>query len=202
MYAKEEVELRSETKRGAKERASFNKDRAIPFPPPLHTSIHPSIHPPRKTTREKRNITMGSVPTEIAALKAPFGHVINGKLVTKSEKTLDVINPSTEEVIASVPVATQATLDETVDAARKAFKTWSKTTWQDRAERIRAWGKTFKDDTPELAKLLTSEQGKSIGVSMYEVRPDLGVVCLAPPRLTHFYSPSFSPSPRAPVLTL
>ncbi|UZJ57533.1 hypothetical protein CBS101457_006853 [Exobasidium rhododendri] len=112
---------------------------------------------------------MGSIPTEqIAALKQPFGHIINGKLVTKSEKTIDVINPSTEEVIASVPVATQATLDETVDAARKAFKPWSKTTWKERGDRVRAWGETFEAETPELAKLLTTEQGKSMGVSMHE----------------------------------
>ena len=34
---------------------------------------------------------------------------------------------------------------------------------------MRAWGETFKSEIPELAPLLTSEQGKSMGVSQYEV---------------------------------
>ena len=46
-----------------------------------------------------------------------YNMLIGGKLVAGSAK-LDVLNPATEEVIASVPDATQADLDAAVAAAR------------------------------------------------------------------------------------
>lgn len=44
----------------------------------------------------------------LSDLNATFGHIIDGKLVKdENAKTLDVINPATEKVIASVPIATR-----------------------------------------------------------------------------------------------
>ena len=57
--------------------------------------------------------------------EGPFSHIINGKLVdAKGAKTLAVINPATEKVLASVPIATQEVLDEAVEASQKAFEKW------------------------------------------------------------------------------
>lgn len=96
-------------------------------------------------------------------LDAPFSHVINGKSVEiKSAKLLDVVDPATEKVIAQVPIATRDTLDQAVDAAHAAFPTWSKTSWDERAKLVEQFGDEFKAITPELAKLLTAEQGKSL----------------------------------------
>ena len=46
--------------------------------------------------------------------------------------TLDVINPATEEVIGQVARARRADLDEALEAADRAFKSWKKTTPLDR----------------------------------------------------------------------
>lgn len=113
---------------------------------------------------------MGRLSIDAAILKQPFGHVINGKLVTSADDHISVINPATEEEIAHVPVATQDTLEVAVDAACKAFKSWSKTTWKNRANLVQAWSETWQENSPELKKLLTLEQGKSVPVSTHEVR--------------------------------
>ncbi len=66
---------------------------------------------------------------------------INGEFVTpQSDATLDVIDPSTTEVIARVPDGGAADVDRAVKAARKAFETWSRTTREERIallERVR-----------------------------------------------------------------
>lgn len=45
--------------------------------------------------------------------------------------------------------------------AEKAFQSWSKLTWEERAKHVREAGKGFRDLTPQLAPLLVAEQGKS-----------------------------------------
>ena len=60
---------------------------------------------------------------------------IDGKWSDAGGGTFDVINPATEEVVASAPNATRADLDRAIAAARRAFDEgpWRKTTPADRA---------------------------------------------------------------------
>ncbi|KAH7070279.1 Aldehyde/histidinol dehydrogenase [Paraphoma chrysanthemicola] len=103
-------------------------------------------------------------------LSGSFSHIINGKAYdAKGAKTLDVINPATEEVIASVPIATRAVLDEAVDYSQKAFESWSKTTWQERAKLVEEVGKEWKTISKDLAELLVHEQGKASAFAQGEV---------------------------------
>lgn len=103
-------------------------------------------------------------------LQGGFSHIINGKAYdTTGAKTLDVINPATEKSIAQVPIATREVLDEAVNHAEKAFESWSKTTWQERAKLIEAVGKEYKTLIPDLAELLVLEQGKAAAFAQGEV---------------------------------
>jgi acyl-CoA reductase-like NAD-dependent aldehyde dehydrogenase len=103
-------------------------------------------------------------------LSGGFSHIINGKAYdAKGAKTLDVINPATEKTIASVPIATREVLDEAVGHAHKAFKTWSKTTWQERAKMIQAVGEEYKTMIDDLTALLVLEQGKATAFANGEV---------------------------------
>ncbi len=88
-----------------------------------------------------------------------YKNLINGKMIDNGE-WLDVVNPATEEVIGQVPACGQAELDAAVSAARAAFKTWKKTSFDERRTAIRAIGKAISDNTDELFRLLTAEQGK------------------------------------------
>jgi acyl-CoA reductase-like NAD-dependent aldehyde dehydrogenase len=57
---------------------------------------------------------------------AEFKLLINGQLVA-GDATMDVINPATEETVATCARASIAQLDQAVAAAKAAFPAWSKT---------------------------------------------------------------------------
>ena len=50
---------------------------------------------------------------------------IGGKFIdSTSTEWIDVHNPATQEVVARVPVATQAEMDAAIASSESAFKTW------------------------------------------------------------------------------
>lgn len=79
------------------------------------------------------------------------------------------IDPSTGEPLPEVPVASKDDLDTAVTAAREAFKTWSKTTFEERAKLLLAFADAIEENHEELEKLQTMEQGKPIGLANTEV---------------------------------
>ena len=86
-----------------------------------------------------------------------------------SEATIDVVNPATEEVIAKVPACGKDELDRAVDAARAAFKSWRKTTPEERQKVVLGIAAAIKDNADELFRLLTSEQGKPHAQAQQEI---------------------------------
>ena len=88
---------------------------------------------------------------------------IGGESVAADSYT-DIRNPAnTEEVVGQAPVGTKAHLDQAVDAASKAFKSWRHSSDQERADACNAIAKVCTDNAEELAVLLTKEQGKPLG---------------------------------------
>lgn len=94
--------------------------------------------------------------------------LINGKLVAGA-KSMDVINPATEEVVASCSRASEAQLNEAVAAAKAAFPAWSATPIADRKKVLNAIADAIEANAADLARLLTQEQGKPIGDATGEV---------------------------------
>jgi len=88
-----------------------------------------------------------------------YANLIGGKMIM-TDNTLDVVNPATEEVIGKVPACGKDELDRAVSAAREAFKTWRKTSPEERQNVVLAISNTIKENADELFRLLTSEQGK------------------------------------------
>ena len=97
-----------------------------------------------------------------------YKNLINGEMIENGE-WIDVINPATEEVFAQVPACGAAELDKAVAAARAAFQTWKKTPIEERREAIRAIGKAIGDNSEELFRLLTTEQGKPHSQAQQEI---------------------------------
>jgi len=92
-----------------------------------------------------------------------FHNVINGKLVDGGAgKTRHGINPATKKPNPEVPVATPEDLDAAVEAAAEAFKTWSRTTVEERTKAVIAYAAALAEYESEFAKLLTQEQGKPV----------------------------------------
>lgn len=84
---------------------------------------------------------------------------INGVSMGASS-TLDVFNPATREVIAQVPDAEGAQLNEAVAAARAAWQRWSATPLAQRQSALVAIADAIEKRAAEFMRLLTREQGK------------------------------------------
>jgi len=102
-------------------------------------------------------------------LKGPKTYV-NGEWVgAVSGKTFEVTNPSNGEVIASVPDMNAGDANVAIAAAQKAFTTWRETTVKERSVLLRKWFGLCEQHKEDLAKLLTSEQGKPLAEAMGEI---------------------------------
>ena len=86
---------------------------------------------------------------------------INGEWVeAKTEKYEQVPNPATGEILAEVPISTAEDVNDAVQAAKEAFRTWSKTAVPRRARILFKYQQLLVDNWDELAKLITIENGK------------------------------------------
>ncbi len=85
---------------------------------------------------------------------------IDGQWVEPStDRTLDVINPATEESAGKIALGAQADVDKAVAAARKAFKTWSKTSREERVAALERIGQEFGKRMGDIADAITEEMG-------------------------------------------
>ena len=90
---------------------------------------------------------------------------INGEFVAPtSAATLDVIDPSTTEIIARTPDAGRDDVDRAVRAARAAFDEgpWSTATAQDRGRILFRLAQIVRDRADDLAEIETRNSGKPI----------------------------------------
>ncbi|WP_341713929.1 aldehyde dehydrogenase family protein, partial [Erythrobacter sp.] len=88
-----------------------------------------------------------------------YKNLIDGEMVDNG-RWMEVVNPATEEVFARVPACGKEELDRAVAAARRAFKTWRKTSSEERQKVVQGIAAAIKDNADELFRLLTAEQGK------------------------------------------
>lgn len=76
--------------------------------------------------------------------------------------TFDVINPSTGKLLSTCPNSTEEQLDSAVSAANVAFKSWSQTSDQVRVDALNKMADLVAENSDELARVLTQEQGKPL----------------------------------------
>jgi acyl-CoA reductase-like NAD-dependent aldehyde dehydrogenase len=86
-----------------------------------------------------------------------LGHLVDGEIV-RGEQTFDVINPSTGDVAAQVPVADAALLGKALDAAVRAQPAWAADVEARRAV-IRAMCDVIEANFAELDQLAALEKG-------------------------------------------
>ena len=85
-----------------------------------------------------------------------------------SGERFDVMNPATEEVIASVASADIADADAALDAAATAMRDWAKRTPRARSEVLRKAWELMTTRLPDFARLITLENGKARADAMGE----------------------------------
>ena len=95
---------------------------------------------------------------------------INGKFCeSRSGKWIDVLNPSTEEVISRQPEGTIEDVNEALDAAKAAQKSWAKVPIIERAAYLRKLADGIRARREEFIDIIMREQGKTLTWATVEV---------------------------------
>lgn len=93
-------------------------------------------------------------------------HFINGEWVESTgSKTVDVINPATEEVIGQISDGTIEDLDKAVAAARAAFPSFSQTTKEERIDLLNRIADEYENRKNDIVEVITEELGAPISIS-------------------------------------
>ena len=104
-------------------------------------------------------------------------HFVNGKkFLGNSKKTSKVFNPATGEQTAEVKLASTEDINVAVEAAKKAFISWSKKTPLQRARVMFKFKELIEKNFEELAKIIVSEHGKVFDDAKGEIIRGLEVV--------------------------
>jgi malonate-semialdehyde dehydrogenase (acetylating)/methylmalonate-semialdehyde dehydrogenase len=103
-------------------------------------------------------------------------HFIDGKRVAGTGRTADVLNPSTGEVQAQVPMASSAEVDAAVAIAVGAQKEWAAWNPQRRARVMMKFVELVNKNANELAELLSLEHGKTVADSLGDIQRGVEVI--------------------------
>ena len=87
----------------------------------------------------------------------------------EAEKSIQVFNPATQELIGTVPDGGKHEAEKATMAAYEAGKAWAKRTAAERSSILLEWARLIQEHADELAKTLTTEQGKPLAEAKGEI---------------------------------
>jgi len=93
-------------------------------------------------------------------------------------KSLDVINPATEEVCGHISAGSAADVDKAVAAAKKAFETYSQTTREERIDLLERIQAEYQKRFGDIAKAITEEMGAPASLAQRAQAP-IGIAHIA-----------------------
>ncbi len=127
-----------------------------------------------------------------------IGHFIGGKQVGgTSGRSGDVFNPNTGDVQAKVALANKAEVEKAIENAQAAFPAWAATNPQRRARVMFKFLELIQAEYDDLARLLSSEHGKTFADAKGDIQRGLEVVefaCGIPHLLKGEYTEGAGPS--------
>ena len=86
-------------------------------------------------------------------------------IAPQGDGTIEVVNPTTEQVIGSVPAGSSDDVNLAVAAAKRAFPEWANSSVETRMAALNDLSLALKELTEELAQTITAEVGTPIGYS-------------------------------------
>ena len=87
----------------------------------------------------------------------------------RSGRTFEVVNPSTEEILAAVPQGAPEDVDDAVRAAETAFGIWRHIAPEDRGRLLYGVARSLEARQEEFARLETLDTGKPLGHARGEI---------------------------------
>ena len=95
---------------------------------------------------------------------------VNGLWVDVGESgTIDVDDPATGEIVATVPAMSRAQVRDAIEAAHRALPAWRSRSGKDRCTVLRAWAELVAANAEHLARLIVLEEGKPLAEARGEV---------------------------------
>ncbi|MGH2565425.1 MAG: aldehyde dehydrogenase family protein, partial [Ginsengibacter sp.] len=95
---------------------------------------------------------------------------INGQFVeTTVSRKLQVISPIDGNLLSEVPMSSAAEMNKAVNAAKAAFPGWSRTPIKERVQVFFRYKYLLEKNMEELAKLVSEENGKTMGEAVAEI---------------------------------
>merc|ERR1712136_659193 len=102
---------------------------------------------------------------------------INNKMVeSQATEWVDLHNPATNELVTRVPLSTRDEMETAVEAAKAAYRTWSKTSILTRQQVLLRYQHIIRSNMKLLAANITEEQGKTLVDAEGDVLRGLQVV--------------------------
>ncbi|AIZ35503.1 CoA-acylating methylmalonate-semialdehyde dehydrogenase [Pseudomonas parafulva] len=124
-------------------------------------------------------------------------HLINGELVSKGGRTADVFNPSTGQATRKVELASRATIQDAIDAAKAAFPAWRNTPPAKRAQVMFRFKQLLEQNEARISQMISEEHGKTLEDAAGELKRGIENVefaCAAPELLKGEYSRNVGPN--------
>lgn len=87
---------------------------------------------------------------------------------------LDIINPATKKTYKTIQVSTLDDVNNAVERAKVAFKEWSAKSHEERSAALHNVANAIEKAGPELAEIVTAEQGKPLFLAQFEVGGAVG----------------------------
>jgi aminomuconate-semialdehyde/2-hydroxymuconate-6-semialdehyde dehydrogenase len=95
-----------------------------------------------------------------------LGNFIDGTFVAPVSKSyFDDLNPATGEVIAQIPDSDGADVDRAVEAAKRAFPSWSNVRAEERSRILLRLADLIEQNLDELAELESRDNGKPVSLA-------------------------------------
>ena len=99
-----------------------------------------------------------------------YDNFINGKFVPSSgTNRIEVKNPSTGQLICTVPDSTAEDVEQALTAATAAQATWAKRPAIERAQDLRNIAAKVRENVEPIARIIVEEQGKILYLARVEV---------------------------------
>ncbi|RRD57240.1 CoA-acylating methylmalonate-semialdehyde dehydrogenase [Comamonadaceae bacterium OH2545_COT-014] len=89
-----------------------------------------------------------------------IGHLIDGQLVNDTARTQPVYNPATGQVSGQVALASQATVEQAIASAEKAYPAWRDTPPLKRARVMSRLKTLLEQNADKIVAMITAEHGK------------------------------------------
>ena len=93
---------------------------------------------------------------------------IGGEWLDKKEK-ISVFNPANHNLIGTVPSCDGEDVKNVITVAKNAFDKWKKLAGKERAKILKNWYELILKNQEDLAKILTTEQGKPLAEARGEI---------------------------------